>query len=489
MNMRDNKTKNRKLSASERQAREKRSARLRGLAVLGVVALTGGSLFGMAQMNKYDAPKTDLWISEDAPQVEVAAQPEGYGFMLAGSAAQVYTAAMTAEIDAGDAEIDAGDAEDEAGAPAEDAVELPPSRRDADADEPGEEENAGAEEAEAEETVSAAASNPRSAENRPDSIIITATGDITLGGNVSSHGDDYFDAYVQKYGYGYFLQNFAEMFSLDDLTLVNLEGPLTGSEDKRSGRDFNFRGRTEYVNILSYGNVDVANMANNHALDYGKSGLAETAAVLDVKGIGVCGWGVAYNTTIKGARVTCLGFTEWDYKESDIVNAIQSARRDCDLLIVSMHWGIEKQYKTTSKMRSLAHAAVDAGADLVIGNHPHVVGGIELYNGKYICYSLGNFCFGGNKNPFDVRCMLFQQEFQVNMDGSVTDLGINLIPAYVTSSGSTNNFQPTPASGAEGLEILKIAVRNSSVAGSQVKWMEDSYPVQAGLVAVTAKAE
>ena len=509
-----NTTKKRKAAQGQQ---EKKSMLKQGLAMMGVVALTAGSLFAMSQMNKFDAPKTDMWLVDDRPAVEVAAQPaeaaaqpeevaeqpvevaeqsvevaeqpakaaeqpEGFNFMLAGSAAQVYNDTMAAEakaaLETAEAQAEAGEAE------AADEASLPASTSDAQLDKVPETEaltlNGAAEEKD--EELLQALSNMRVAEDRPDSIIISATGDITLGGNVANHGDDYFDAYVQKYGYKYFLQNFRALFEADDLTLVNLEGPLTSSDDMRSGRPFNFRGKTEYVNILSYGGVDVANVANNHALDFGKEGLTETAGVLEAKGIGVSGFGAVYTTEIKGVRITSLGFTEWDYKESDITNAVKEARKDCDLLIVSMHWGIEKQYSTTTKMKTLGRAAVDAGADLVIGNHTHVPGGIEMYNGKYIVYSLGNFCFGGNKTPFDTRCCVFQQEFRINMDGSLTDAGINLIPAFVTSSTSTNNFQPTIASGDAAKEILKLVVKNSSVPSGSLIWMPDSYPVENGLV-------
>ena len=81
------------------------------------------------------------------------------------------------------------------------------------------------------------------------------------------------------------------------------------------------------------------------------------------------------------------------------------------IIIVNFHWGIEKQYTPDENQKALAHLAIDEGADLVIGHHPHVLEGIEKYNGKYICYSLGNFCFGANRNPKDKDTMIFQQTF------------------------------------------------------------------------------
>ena len=507
-----------RLSRAERARREKRRGLLRTLFFFVAVLCTAGALYGMAMLNQYDAPKRDLWV--DNVGASVVSAPEGYDFMVANGAVvndpaaqpeNPATAVPTAEV----AETQAGSADeipDETPAPSADdgtatnadaTIEPAPTTEgedpssqaeieetDVQGDPEGEgDSNEGGAEADSAnpEASEAPAENAIGPAPENVSIVITATGDCTLGGNVPSGGDKAFDRYVEKYGYDYFFQNFREIFEADDLTLVNLEVPLTTSTDMRENRPFNFRGKPEYVKILSGSSVEAANLANNHALDYGKSGLKETAQVCVDAGIGPCGWGVVYTTEIKGVRVSSLGFTEWDYTESQIREAIAAARPDCDLLIVSMHWGREKDYDKTEKQLTLAHLCVDAGADLVIGNHSHVVGGLEKYKGKYIIYSLGNFCFGGNANPFDVRCMVFQQTFNYDSFSGISDGGINLIPGYVTSSKETNNLQPSLSSGEAASTILKICVQHSDVDWNDVIWMEGSYPTGSGLV--TAKAE
>lgn len=315
-------------------------------------------------------------------------------------------------------------------------------------------------------------------------ITITAVGDCTLGGDIPSGAYRSFESYVTRYGYDYFFENVRELFESDDLTIVNLEGPLTTSNDLRSGRAFNFRGAPEYVDILSGSGVEIANVANNHALDFGESGLTETANVLEAAGIGVSGFSRVYLTEIQGVKVCSIGFTEWAYSKEQIEKMVGIARAQCDLLIVSMHWGEEGSHETTSTQRSLGHAIIDAGADVVLGTHPHVYGGFELYNGKYIVYSLGNFCFGGNRNPRDKDCIIFQQTFNVGLDGTVSDGGISIIPARVSSSDDTNDFQPMILTDSRAQKILSGIAKVSKVDAVEVKWMDSSYQVASGMVAL-----
>ena len=125
---------------------------------------------------------------------------------------------------------------------------------------------------------------------------------------------------------------------------------------------------------------------------------------------------------------------------------------------------------------------IDAGADLVIGNHSHVYGGLEMYKGKYIIYSLGNFCFGGNSNPDDKNCTIFQQRFVLAADGTVSDGGISIIPAMISSTSRTNDYSPRIQGVETGVELLSRIIAVSRVNAEQAIWMPDSYEVQAGLV-------
>lgn len=312
----------------------------------------------------------------------------------------------------------------------------------------------------------------------PTEITITAVGDCTLGGDIPSGAYQTFASYYEEHGPDYFFANVRHLFENDDLTIINLEGPLTTSENLRAGRAFNFRGLPEYVDILSGSSVEICNVANNHALDFGAEGLYETTDILEAEDIGVSGFGRMYYTDVKGIRVGSLGFTEWDFEQHEIEAAVRTAREHCDLLIVSMHWGKETDHEATALQRKLGHAIVDAGADVVLGTHTHVYGGVELYKGKYIVYSLGNFCFGGNRNPNDKNTMIFQQTFRVEPDGTVSDAGISLIPASISSSAKTNDFQPRVLDAERGQALLGQIAGISRVDMAQVLWHEESYQNQ-----------
>ena len=218
--------------------------------------------------------------------------------------------------------------------------------------------------------------------------------------------------------------------------------------------------------------VEVCTLAHNHALDFKEGGLNDTAANVMNAGMGAAGYKNAWYEEKDGVRVCFLAFTEWDYSADEIAARVREEKAGSDIVIVSMHWGEELRAKPTSTQERYAHAIIDAGADLVLGHHPHVLGGIEQYKGKYIVYSLGNFCFGGNSNPDDKDTMIFQQTFNVSNSGVVTDGGINIIPCSISSISANNNYQPTPLSGEEGNAVIRKVAALSSA--PSITWM-DSY--------------
>jgi len=311
------------------------------------------------------------------------------------------------------------------------------------------------------------------AETERQLITISAAGDFTLGGDYNTTAHERFDGYVDKYGTDYFLQNVRPIFEADDLTFINLEGPLTNSNDKRSGRTFNFKGDPAYAAILSGSSVELAGLANNHALDFGKGGLHETADVLEAAGVGYCGYSTTWYGEVEGFRVACLSVTEWDYTTDELAVMVGEARAESDLVIVMIHWGEEKGYDPTSTQEKYGHALIDAGADLVLGSHPHVVSGVELYNGKYIVYSLGNFCFGGNKNPSDKDSMIFQQTFELLPDGTIADAGVNIIPCCISSTEGTNDYCPVPLTGTEASRVIRKISVYSDIDMEKAVWADE----------------
>lgn len=289
---------------------------------------------------------------------------------------------------------------------------------------------------------------------------LSFAGDVTMGNYAGSYYSGTFDEMAASQSDDYFLNNVKDVFASDDLTIVNLEGPLTDASSHLD-KKFAFKGDPSYVNILKLGNVDLVSYANNHSEDYYQQGLDDTKAALDGANIGYFGYETAAIREVKGIKIGFLGYRSLSLsmntaeKRPIIQAAITDLKENqgCNLVVVYYHWGIESNYDYNSDQQTLAHFTVDAGADLVIGSHPHVLQGTEVYNGKLIAYSLGNFCFGGNKNPSDQDTMIYQ----VNLDfenGSLTNMTDTIIPCTISSSSSRNNYQPTLATGAKKDAII-----------------------------------
>lgn len=231
------------------------------------------------------------------------------------------------------------------------------------------------------------------------SITISSTGDCTLGTDENFNYATSLNAYYEAQGADYFLQNVREIFEKDDLTIVNMEGTFT-NETSRADKTFAFKSSPEFVSILTGSSVEAANIANNHSHDYGEKSYTDTIQTLDDAGIESFGYERVKVLDVKGIKVGVTGIYELATHEGcadDVKKNIQALKEaGAQIIIANFHWGIEREYLPNDTQKKLAHLAIDEGADLVIGHHPHVLQGVEKYNGKYIAYSLGNFCFGGN---------------------------------------------------------------------------------------------
>ena len=296
----------------------------------------------------------------------------------------------------------------------------------------------------------------KEAETEPVSITISAAGDCTLG------TDEYFDpstslnAYYDSNGPEYFFQNVKSIFDADDLTIVNMEGTLT-EETARQDKTYAFKGPAEYAQILTSGGVEAANLANNHSHDYGDKSYTDTIETIEAAGIVSFGYDRTAVMDVNGIKVGLVGTYEladgMGCEDEMIANIKAVEEQGAQIVIVSFHWGLERENYPTENQVNLAHSAIDNGADLVLGHHPHVLEGIEVYNGKNIVYSLGNFCFGGNSNPSDKDTMIFQQTFMVENGELTADNVTNIIPCSVSSESGYNNYQPTPLEGDEAERV------------------------------------
>lgn len=297
----------------------------------------------------------------------------------------------------------------------------------------------------------------------PRSLTITAVGDCTFATDVNAVRSLGFDAYAEKYGTDYFLAGVRDIFGEDDLTIVNFEGTLS-YQGTRENKQFAFRGDPNYVNVLTSSSVEAANLANNHSADYGEVSLTDTKLYLDQAGILNCrGRDNVCVTDINGIKVGLVGINYLnDVMKTELEDAIRKAKdMGAELVILSIHWGIEKMTSPTGEQIEAAHRAIDCGADLVIGTHPHVLEGVEKYNGRYILYSLGNFCFGGNNAPSDMDSMIWRQTFLFDGNGLVDDDHFEIIPCRISSSAGFNDYRPTPAEG-DAAERIKNRLREYS---------------------------
>lgn len=296
-----------------------------------------------------------------------------------------------------------------------------------------------------EETIVPETTVPETTEYQEERFLLTFVGDCTLGANPQNAlvGSGFIKIVDEDYRYPF--RNVIDWFENDECTFLNLEGPLTDSGDPVNKTSI-FRGPTSYINILTENSVEAVSLANNHSMDYGQIGYDSTVTALKNANIPFVEQdNSCIFTTENNLTIGVYGAVYDKLDEETIVAGISELKaQDCDLVIFAPHWGVEGSYRPTVGQQRLGRAAIDAGADIVWGSHPHVLQPIEEYNGGIIYYSLGNFSFGGNGKPGDFDTALIQQEVIRTTDGTVTLGEVNILPASITSVIGWNNFQPTP---------------------------------------------
>ena len=279
-------------------------------------------------------------------------------------------------------------------------------------------------------------------------ITISAVGDTTLGGNMK--GNPKTTIYTREFDrqsgdYGFAFRNTWHIFEADDVTIANFEGTLTDSTKAGNNNKYQFRAPPSHVEVLKRGSVEMVTLENNHILDFGQKGLEDTKAALDAAGVEWAYGDHFAQYSVDGFVVGLLAYQTFGGTHDRIIarlpDDIQRARTACDFIVVYYHWGSEEDYYPNSNQLRLGRATVDAGADLVLGAHSHRINPIELYNGKYIVYSLSNFSFSGNARPKDMRSFIFQCKVDTKT-AKVTDMRI--IPIRISSQPDVNDFAPIP---------------------------------------------
>lgn len=301
---------------------------------------------------------------------------------------------------------------------------------------------------EPEKTVEEPTEEPTQAPTKPraETFTLTFVGDCTLGSSVQgfSYGQGFLKTIGEDYEYPF--RNVIDYFAGDDFTMLNLEGALC-DEGAATQKEYNFRGPTVYTNILTMNSVDAVTIANNHTYDFGQKGYDSTTAALSDAGVPyVEDNNTLIITTENGLTIGIYAATYAAMTEKSIVAGITALREnpDVELIIFAAHWGNENSYRSSERQQMLGYAAIDAGANIVYGTHPHVLQPIEEYNGGIIYYSLGNFSFGGNNKPKDFDTALIQQVVIRDPDGTIRLGGTIIVPCSISSVTDYNNFQPTP---------------------------------------------
>ncbi len=287
------------------------------------------------------------------------------------------------------------------------------------------------------QTTEPAETTAATTEPGPEEFTLTFAGDCTF----AMSG---FDAAVAG-DYTYPFRGVQDYFATDDCTFVNLECALSDRGTKAS-KLFTFRGDPAYVNILTEGSVEFASLVNNHSMDFGQVAYDDTKALLEEAGVY---YGENREITLieleRGLKIGVLSLY-FPQTTDGIASSIKSLREQgAHIVVVCVHWGEEYHFKPNDVQVNVGRYAIDNGADIVYGQHPHVLQPIEEYNGGIIFYSLANFSFGGNPMPGDMDTAILQQKIVLQPDGNAELGELNIVPCFVSGTPTVvNNYQPVP---------------------------------------------
>lgn len=292
----------------------------------------------------------------------------------------------------------------------------------------------------------------------PVTVTISFAGDCTLGTDEKFDYSSSFNGYYDSEGPDYFFAGVKDIFTADDLTVVNCEGVLTKT-GKREKKEYAYRGDPSYAKIFARSGVEAAGVANNHIYDYGWDSRQDTIDALENAGLTAFGDDLVGYTKVNGVKIALIaGNTLSNHlsEEYNVLPRIERAQeKGAKIIIVQMHWGEMEEYNPLDEQIQIAHDCIDAGATVVVGSHQHVLQGYEVYKGRYIVYGLGNFCYGGSRGLFDPDCYIFQQTFTL-VDGEVqVDDDVTIYPCLISSDRSVNNYQPVVVEGEEADRVWK----------------------------------
>lgn len=314
-------------------------------------------------------------------------------------------------------------------------------------------------------------------------LVIQAVGDLNLSGDAEQT--------MREKGYSSAFDGTRKLLSEGDLNIANLETPITARGAKQEKR-FTFRMRPESAKAIADAKIQMVSQANNHAVDYGLDGLADTEKALDAAGIAHAGAGMSLAAarapaivTVKGVKVGLLSYsltfpTEF-YATKDhggtahgeanwIAEDVKKLRPQVDIVLVAFHWSAELLETPKDYQKELGHLAIDSGADAVLGTHPHILQGIEIYRDKPILYSLGNYAFGSRSHKAADSALVrlvFQGRSLVALKAVPLDVDNTHLP-----------FDPQVATGERAQRIGAHLAELSSALGSTLKPDGDSWVLE-----------
>jgi poly-gamma-glutamate capsule biosynthesis protein CapA/YwtB (metallophosphatase superfamily) len=292
-----------------------------------------------------------------------------------------------------------------------------------------------------------------------NTVTLALVGDLLPAANVLE--------LMKKNGYDYPFRAAKPLLEAADIAAGNLETPITTRGTPAGDKQYVFRGNPEAISAIKDAGFDYLSLANNHTLDYGWQGLSDTMDFLDDAKLQHAGSGNDDKEAFAPAYIESKGMTvgfvsvtrvvpdvSWKadrihpgvaeaYSPDRAVAAIKEAKQNADVVVVMVHWGVEKKDTPVVHQTDLAHRFVDAGADLVVGSHPHVLQGFEAYKGKWIAYSLGNFVFSTTALSKTSETGVLNAE--CNKEGTCS---LKFIPMFATNS------QPAPMEDTAGKALL-----------------------------------
>lgn len=314
----------------------------------------------------------------------------------------------------------------------------------------------------------------QSVQREDGTFLLSFAGDCTLGAEYAGWNKSGNFPSVVGDNYAYPFSNVRDLFTQDDFTFVNLECALT-DHNVPAEKEYRFRGLPAYGQILTEGGIEAVTLANNHSLDYGTTGLADTRQVLSDLDIAAGGDKETFLcTTERGLTIGV--YTAYHIGKTEVRNAMESLRQQgAQVLIAAFHMGTEGSYTPTAWQQEMCRYAADCGAHIVYNSHPHVLQPIERRNGSVILYSMGNFCFGGNRNPTDKDTAVVQVTVQLNDDGIAEVAEVSAIPCSVSSRSDRNDYCPTPYA-PDSKAYIRVESKLNGTYRAPVKQATDSAP-------------